>query len=517
LKITSSTVRGLTPTLFLAAVAGCTVGPDYKKPETAAPGSFASLKEIAEAAPGSVPVGAQSLTKEALATWWKGFEDPTLNSLIERAVAANLDLKTAVARVREARANRGISASAQYPQLAAAGEVTRSRRSQNVQSFPGSAIQNLFDAGLDATYEIDVFGGVRRSVEAADADVGAAIENQRDVLVSVLAEVALAYTDLRGFQERTKLSRQIIAASQETVELTSSRFRAGLSADLEVAQAQAQLATRQADLPVLRAGELAAAHQLAILLGQEPGALLSELEALGTVPKPPSEIPVGLPSDLLERRPDVRRAERVLAGATARIGVATADLYPKFSLTGSFGFQSSKPNNFASIDSRFWSFGPAVQWNLFTGGRVRSEIAAAGARQEQALYAYDQALLNAFGDVEDALTNFVQEQARRRALSAAVDANQRAVSLSTDRYRSGVGDFLNVLDAQRELYDRQEDLVRSEAVLTRNLVQLYKALGGGWTDEDVAQRPPEQPSQPEPTPAPTQPQQPQPGTTPTNS
>jgi NodT family efflux transporter outer membrane factor (OMF) lipoprotein len=515
LKITSATIRGLTPALLIM-MAGCTVGPDYKAPEMAAPAAFSSLKEVQGAAPNSKPVGGQSLTKEALATWWKGFEDPLLNSLIERSLAANLDLKIATARVREARAIRGISASAQYPTLAASGEAIRSRRSENVQNFPGSHITNLFDAGLDATYEIDVFGGVRRSVEAADADVAASIENQRDVLISVLAETAQAYTDLRGFQERIKLSKQIVAASQETVELTSSRFRAGLSADLEVAQAQAQLATRQSAEPLLRAGELISAHRLAILLGQEPGALLSELETFASVPKPPNEIPVGLPSDLLERRPDVRRAERILGAATARIGVATADLYPRFSLTGSFGFQSSKTDNFFSLSSRAWSIGPAVQWNLFTGGRVRSEIAAAGARQEQALYAYDQTLLNAFGDVEDALTNYVQEQARRRSLQAAVDANLRAVSLSTDRYRSGVGDFLNVLDAQRELYDRQEELVRSEAVVTRTLVALYKALGGGWTEEDLAQ-PPEQPSQPEPTsPAPTPPEQPKPESAPTN-
>ncbi len=320
--------------IALVAFAGCTVGPDYKQPgDVAAPGAFSSLKDAQAATPVSTPTGTQSLTADALATWWEGFSDPELNSLIDRAVAANLDLKIAAARVREARANRGVTASDQYPTLNAFGAATRTRTSGNLTGAAaagGSTTTNLFQAGLDSSYEIDVFGSVRRNIEAADADVAATIENQRDVLISVLAEVAQSYTDLRGFQQRVALSEEVIKTSQETVDLTTSRFKAGLSADLEVAQAQAELATRQSVLPSFQAGVKSASHRLGILLGQEPGSLLAELDAAGTIPKPPSEIPVGLPSDLLHRRPDIRRSERSLAAATARIGVATAELYPKF-------------------------------------------------------------------------------------------------------------------------------------------------------------------------------------------
>lgn len=493
---------------LLVLLAGCSVGPDYKQPEASAPGAFSSLTDVQSAQPTSKPNGAAALSTEALATWWTGFQDPELDSLIERTVAANLDLKIASARVREARANRGISASAQYPTLAASGSAERSRTSANLvnsQFVGGSVTSNLFDVGLDAAYEIDVFGGVRRDVEAADADLGAAVENERDVLISVLAEVASAYMDLRGFQQRIKLNEQVIAASQETVDLTQSRFRAGLAADLEVAQAQAQLASRQAVLPALRTGARQSAHRIGILLGQSPESLLEELDAIGAIPSVPTDISVGLPSDLLQRRPDIRRAERNLAAATARIGVATADLYPRFSITGSFAFESAKTDNLFSLSSRTWSIGPAVRWPLFTGGRVRSEIAAAGARQEQALFAYDQTLLIAFGEVEDTITNFIQEQAQYRALTAAVDANDRAVNLSTDRYRSGVGDFLNVLDAQRQLYLTQDLLVQSQAQVTRDLVALYKALGGGWALPQAKDQPPGQAE-----PAPTQPPEPSP-------
>jgi NodT family efflux transporter outer membrane factor (OMF) lipoprotein len=481
----------------LVALAGCTVGPDYKRPETPAPAAFSALSDVQSAQPTFKPTGGQSLTNEALAMWWTGFQDPELDSLIKRAVEANLDLKVATARVREARANRGISASAQYPTLAASGSAERSRTSANLVNANlagGSITSNLFDVGLDAAYEIDVFGGVRRDIEAADADLNAAVENQRDVLISVLSEVASAYMDLRGFQQRIKLNEQVVAASQETVDLTQSRFRAGLAADLEVAQAEAQLASRQAVLPALRTGARQSAHRIGILLGQQPESLLAELDAGAAIPKVPSEIPVGLPSDLLQRRPDIRRAERTLAAATARVGVATADLYPRFSITGSFAFESAKTDNLFSLSSRAWSIGPAVRWPLFTGGRVRSQIEAAGAREEQALYAYDQTLLVAFGDVEDSITNFIQEQAQYHALSAAVDANSRAVNLSTDRYRSGVGDFLNVLDAQRQLYLTQDLLVQSEAQVTRDLVALYKALGGGWVEGDQEASKPQSPA-----------------------
>jgi NodT family efflux transporter outer membrane factor (OMF) lipoprotein len=479
-----ATVSRVSACTILLLLAGCAVGPDYKAPESRPQPTFASIDEVGAAKPDVAPTATESLSADALATWWQNFEDPELDSLIERAIAANLDIKLAEARVREARANLGISESGRFPNIVALGSATRSRTSGNVMdSVIPARTSNFFNAELDAAYEIDVFGGVRRSVEASEADLGAAIEGQRDILITVLGEVAGSYLDLRGFQQRIALNEEVVASSQGTVDLTTSRFRAGLSADLEVAQAQAQLAERQSVLPTLREGMRAAVYRLSILLGQEPGALYEELSKIGAIPKPPSQVPIGLPSDLLTRRPDIRRAERALASATAQIGVATADLYPRFSLTGTFAFQSSKLDNWADLDSRAWSFGPAVKWNVFSGGRIRSQIQAAGARQEQALYTYDQVVLTSLEEVENSLTSFIQEQSRRAALAAAVDANTRAVNLSTDRYRSGVGDFLNVLDAQRQLYLTQDELVQSEALVSRNLIALYKALGGGWKED----------------------------------
>ncbi len=493
---------GLLSPLVLVALAGCSVGPDYTPPERHLSANYSALSQIDVAGQQdplvSLPTTAQPLSEEALATWWQSFNDPTLNSLVDRAISANLTLATAEARVREARALLGVAKSARFPEVVANGGASRFRNSENTFNggfAGGGQDRSLFDVGLDASYEIDVFGGVRRNVEASYADLDALMEDHRDVMISVIAEVGRAYVDLRGFQRRVNLSQQIIRASAETVELTKARFDAGLAADLEVAQAESQLATRRAQLPTYRVGLRTAAHRLGVLLGQEPGSLMAELNPPTinqpdvpppSFPTPPSEVPVGLPSELLRRRPDIRRAERGLAAATARIGVATADLYPRFSLTGSFGLQSGQIGDLPESDSRFFSIGPAVRWNLFTGGRVRAQIEAAGARQEQSLHAFDQTILQSVEEVENSLTSFIQEQSRRSALQMAVAANERAVNLSLDRYRSGVGDFLNVLDTQRELYDSQDALVQSETAVTRSLVGLYKALGGGWSEESEA-------------------------------
>jgi NodT family efflux transporter outer membrane factor (OMF) lipoprotein len=468
---------------MLVTLAGCTVGPDYKgPPKTAAPKTFASLEgaDVQKAAPAMKPVATE--TAPDLAKWWNAFGDPVLDSLIERAVAGNHDLKIAAARVREARAQRGIEASAAYPTVNADGSVSRSRVSENTgNGFPAPTDpRNLFQAGLDASWEIDVFGGVRRAVEAADADLASTEEAGRETLVTLVAEVARNYADLRGFQQRVELNGRIVQAQGETLELTKSLNRAGISSELQVEQASAQLASREALLPPLRVGERAAAYRLAVLLGQEPGALISELAAQKTIPVPPKEIPLGLPSDLLRRRPDIRRAERGIASASARVGVATSDLFPKFSITGSFGLQSGEAESFVDMNSRYWSIGPAVRWNVFDAKRVRNRINAADAREEAAVATYERTVLTAMEDVENGLTQFIQEQARHRSLQSASDASGRALQLATDRYKSGIGDFLNVLETQRALYDLQDQLVQSELGVSRSLIAVYKALGGGW-------------------------------------
>ena len=468
--------------LALVLLAGCTVGPDYKgPPERKAPEAFSALTgpDVDKAAAKQVPTFGEPAD---LAQWWKGFTDPVLDSLIERAIAGNLDLKIAEARVREARALRGIEAAGAYPTIDAMGGVSRQRESENLnRGFPAEQdSSNLFQAGLDASWEIDVFGGVRRAVQAADADLAAAEESRRDALVTLVAEVARNYTELRGYQSRIELNENTVNAQGETVGLTESLSKAGISSELQVQQATAQLNSREAQLPPLHVGQRAAAYRLAVLLGQEPGSLLAELAERKSIPAPPQTIPLGLASDLLRRRPDIRRAERGIAAASARVGVATSDLFPKFSLTGSFGLQSEEADTFFNMNSRYWSIAPSVRWNVFDAKRIRNRINAATAREEAAVSEYEKTVISALEDVENSLTEFVQEQARWRALSAAASASARALELATDRYKSGIGDFLDVLETQRALYDLQDQIVQSELGLSRSLISLYKALGGGW-------------------------------------
>ncbi len=465
--------RRILPALLIAAIpAACApVGPNYQRPTIATPGAYASLA-------GGAPAVAGDPT---LAEWWRVFNDPALDDLVARALERNHDLRIAAARVREARALRGAADSALLPRADARAGVTRSQRSGTLpNAFGSDDPTTLWSAGLDAVWEIDVFGGTRRSIEALERDLEASEEARRAVGVTLAAEVARTYVELRALQQRITVGERAVAAQQETLDLTASRAAAGIAPEIETEQARAQLAARQGRLPPLRAAARRAAFRLGVLAGEHPDALLESLAAAREIPRPPDAIPVGLPSELLRRRPDIRRAERQLAGATARIGVETAALYPSFSLTGSAGFQSAELASLLDSSSRFWSIGPSIQWRLFDRRETRRRIEAADARAEQALLAYEQAVLVALEDVETSLTDLRYEQERRADLARAVDAGQRAVDLATERYRGGVGDFLTVLVNQRELYDAQDQLVQSEADVTRAVVLLYKALGGGW-------------------------------------
>ncbi len=422
---------------------------------------------------------------ETLVQWWKAFNDPVLDSLIMRAVPSNLDLRIAEARVREARFQRGVVASDLWPSLDASASYSRSRRSSGISTIPPSAKikRNLYETGFDASWEVDLFGGKRRAVEAANAEIDAAVENQRDVFVTLLAEVARNYIEVRGYQRRLQIIHKNINTQHEAVEIVQARYNAGLSSELDVVQAAALLATTQSEIPSLENPMKQAIHRIGILLGQRPGELLTELTKESQIPHTPVTVPVGLPSDLLRRRPDVRRAERELAAATARIGMATADWFPRFSLTGSFGFQTEDINAFSITRSRLWSFGPTVRWPIFDAGRIRANIRAQNARQEQALLNYEKAVLTSLEDVENALVAYTAENIRRKNLTEAVNANRRAVELANELFSKGLVDFLNVLDAERSLCKSEEELVRNERTVSLNLVILYKALGGGWENE----------------------------------
>ncbi len=466
--------------MLLAASSGCRVGPSYRPPKVSVPAKWS------EAPPTVIPA-----EQVSLARWWTKFNDSILDSLIDRAVRMNLDLRVAEARIREARAARGVNAADLWPQADVSPSCLRSHRSESVPPFRtvssgggdglpsnlfGKREQDLYQAGFDTSWEPDVFGGVRRDVEAASAEIAMTEENRRDVLVTLLAEVARNYAELRGFQRQIAITNDNLAAQRETLELTRVRFQAGLASGLDVARAEAQVATTRSQVPVLERQVKQAIHRLGVLLGQEPGALLSELSKVAPVPPAPPEVPVGLPSDLLRRRPDVRRVERELAAATARIGVAKADLFPRFSLTGSFGRRSDKFSDLSQGASLFWGIGPSIRWPIFTAGRIRSNIRVQNARQEQALALYEMTSLE---DVENALVAYWREQARRASLAEAVEANRRAVDLANALYLSGLEDFLSVLDAQRSLYTSQDQLAQSERAVVVNLIALYKALGGG--------------------------------------
>lgn len=460
-------------------LAGCAVGPNYQHPKTAVPAQW------------SAPIaGGVTNLAPSIASWWKTFNDPQLDSLIERAVKANLDLKIAGARVREARAQYRIVSADLWPTVGAGSSYARQNESKN-QPIIGSLDvpssvpfeNNVYQAGFDASWEIDVFGGTRRAVEAGKAEVAAAEFDRRNVLLTLLGEVARDYIDLRGFQRRLDIANKNIKAQEDALALTRDRFTNGLTSDLDVQQAATLLATTRAVIPILEGSIQASIHRLGVLLGQPPGTLLAELSESAPIPAAPPNVPAGLPSDLLRRRPDIQQAERQLAASTARIGVATADLLPKFSLTGLAGFQSTSASDWFTGNSQFWSVGPTVRWKLFEAGRIRASIRVQNARQEQALAAYEKTVLTSLEEVENALVAYAKEQIRRRSLEDAVKSSQDSLHLANQLYSNGLASFINVLDAERSLYRAEDDLVQSDRAVTQNLISLYKALGGGWEIE----------------------------------
>jgi NodT family efflux transporter outer membrane factor (OMF) lipoprotein len=468
--------------LCLATLAGCMVGPNYRPPQTAVPENWNGQEVVTPAHPSKT-----APNPVALVEWWNTFKDPTLSSLVEMAIRSNLDLRQAEARIRQARAARGVAGAALWPEVDASALYQRSQGSSEVVG--GGAIataggaMNLWQVGLDATWELDIFGGTRRNLEAAGADLRAAVEDRRDVLVTLMGDVGNNYLNLRGFQQQIAIARQNLKAQRHTAKIIRKRYEAGFVGALDVANADAQVATTEAQIPVLESSARAAIYSLGVLLGREPAALEKDLIREAPIPPTPPEIPVGLPSDLLRRRPDIRRAEAQLHAATARIGVATADLFPKFNLAGSFGFSAGDLARVGGLSSKFWSWGPSVTWPVFAGGRIYWNIKVQDALQEQALAAYGKTVLTALKDVETALVAYAKEQEHRKSLSEAVTNNRRAVDLATKLYLVGKTDFLNVLTAQRSLYTSEDALVQSTRTVDTNLIALYKALGGGWEKE----------------------------------
>lgn len=452
---------------------GCvSVGDDYEPPELELPTAWQDVDD-----PAIVP------DQEIASHWWTVFNDPILTRLIETASQDNLNLKAAVARVVEARARLGVVTGDRIPQLEASGSITRQRISEN-GLFPFSTTDTLYSAGLAASWEIDLFGRIRRSVEAAAADYQASEEDYIDVMITLYAEIARTYLNVRTYQARLAAAEANIGSQRQVLDLTRARLKHGLATDLDVAQAERVLASSEAEVPPLRIELSRSINTMAVLVGRQPGALHLELSTPDSIPVPPKRITIGVPVDLLRQRPDIRRAERQLAAQTARIGVAAADLYPSFSLTGTFGYESIDSGDLFDAGSRVFTFGPALRWRLFEGGRIRNEIKVQEALTEQALLTYEQTVLNALNEVENALVAYVEQRIRFEALQRSVDASRRSEELATDLYKEGLTDFQNVLDAQRALFDFENQLAAARGNSAANFVQLYKALGGGWSPEE---------------------------------
>jgi multidrug efflux system outer membrane protein len=458
--------------IAILILAGCaTVGPDYIPPDTTVSKDWHT--------PLKGGLIAEGMDLQALSSWWSRLEDPELSDLIERSVKGNLDVKDARARIREARARRGIARADLFPTLDATGSATWSHTSEDTGT---GETRDFYAAGFDAGWELDLFGGTQRSVEAANADLDAAQENLYDVLVSLTAEVALNYIEVRIYQKRLAATKANLEIQQETYCLIQSRYQAGLDDELAVHQARSSLESTRSQIPTLRTGLEEAMNRIAVLLGVQPGALHKQLENYKSVPVVPLKVAVGVPADVLRRRPDVRKAERELAAQTARIGVAIAELYPKFTLIGSIGLEALSLGNLITAGSRTFSIGPRITWPIFNAGSIRANIEIQSAIQEQTMIQYESAILSALEDVENALVAYVEEQIRRTSLEEAVDAAKKALDLAQFKYQTGLIDFITVLDAQRSLLTYEDQLVQSSGTVTSNLVRLYKALGGGWTN-----------------------------------
>lgn len=476
--------------LFIATaflLQSCMVGPDYKQPTAEFNDDWAG-----ESYSGDFSEGAPDLS------WWDSLGDPQLSGYVKQAVESNYDITIASARVREARALRGIASSAFYPNIDSNASYQRFRQSENGVIDIGTLSDlgfaddqgDLYQAGFDAFWELDIFGGTRRAVQAADARLEAAVEQRRDVLVSVIAEVARNYVELRGSQRGLEVSEKNIRIQTETLNLVENKYKAGLSSQLDVARARTQLESTKSTVPPIRASIRASAYRISVLLGRQPDALLEELLLTKPIPNTPDIVPVGLPSDLLLRRPDLRKVERELEAASADIGVATAELFPRFFISGAAGLESVSFTDFFDTSSGVWSIGPSVTWPIFQGGRIRSNIKATEARESLELARYQQTVLLALEEVESSLVRYAEQELERRSLSEAVKSGTKSVNLAEIVYRKGLADFLTVLDAERTLTEVEDRLVKSETEVVLNLISLYKALGGGWEvfEDDVVMK-----------------------------
>jgi NodT family efflux transporter outer membrane factor (OMF) lipoprotein len=470
---------------LVLALAGCAAGPNYRTPTPDLPAAFVAQADVHPSQP------TPSQTPEVdLAAWWTALNDPELNSLIERALASNPDLDLALTRLQQARTYESVVLGHALPEVdasAAAGrgtgsDLTRSRAQQALVSADnGAGLQHVnLIAGFDAVWELDLFGKFRREFQAAHDDTQAAMAARNGVLTAVVADVARAYVDLRGLQIRAGILREASNVLRESLRIVTIRYQRGITNELDVALATRELDTLEAEIKPVEAQVSAAKYTIALLLGEYPENVAQELASPALIPSMPGPAAPGVPLDLLRRRPDIQQAERELAGATARIGVATANLFPQVALIGSIGAQGQGWGTVPAVNKHIWSFGPAAIWPLLDFGALDAQVNIADLEAHARLVRYQRTILNAVQEVDSALDSYSAEQDRLKNLGEAMLAAQRAVDLATERYNRGLTDYLNVVDAQRQFYELQEQYAAAQVSQGEHFVQLYKSLGGGW-------------------------------------
>lgn len=478
-------------------ILGCTVGPDFRPPHPELPASFTAQTT----AGGNVRISPAAADDGA---WWTRFRDPELSALIEAAGTDNFDMRSAALRIAEARQQLAIAEADRLPSLNANLEYQRQRISTTTAQGSlfgkigglGSALPkganimlpgfpnpyDQYQVGFDASWEPDLFGRIRRSVEAATADADATVDDSREALVSLESEIARSYIDLRGAQAKLAIAQENLATERDLLLLTQQRRDAGLIVEIDVHNAAAQATVTESTIPLLEREIGTDINQMSLLLGREPGALRSELTPDKAVPPVPPEIGIGIPSELVRRRPDIRAAEERLHAATAQVGVATADMFPRLTLSAQFGTQSENFAGIADWASRFINVGPALQIPVFQGGRLKANVRLSDVREQEAAVAYEKTVVTALHDVENALVALRDEETRHGSLEMTVSENRIAMDLARLRYAGGLTTFLDVLNAQRQMEQNQSALADSTAALSTNAVALYKALGGGWQE-----------------------------------
>ena len=458
-------------------LAGCTVGPNFERPKIDSPAGY-----------GDEPTNVPSRTYGGAVDtrWWTSFRDPELSSLVDRLAQQNLDLQSAAERIQQSRAQRDVAAAQGLPHIDATPKYTRERESLNgsaslVEPAPGAPLEfNLFQPMVSAGWELDLFGRVRRAVEAANAQTQSAIEARRGIALSAIAELAQDYMQLRQLQLEDAFVRNNLALSRKRIALVRNRFANGVATTLDVAQAEAQAATIEQDLPTLRSQQAQMINAIGLLLAEPPRTLLAELTAPAVQPPVPPAVPIGLPGELMRRRPDIREAEADLHAATAQTGVAVASFYPDISLSGSFGFESLKTSSLFDWASRAFMVGPSIDLPIFEGGRLKGTLKLRKSQQREAAIHYRKTVLQAWYDVDNALTNYAEAQHARADTLATTQADARALKAAEQQYAQGITTFIDVISAQAALLQAQDGLTRADAQVEIDLVALYKALGGGW-------------------------------------